>query len=222
MAEALGVTQGQIAQWETPEAHPRHTTLKRLAETRKTLDAVHSGGRERIFQVDNDRTFLFERTHQDNRLLVASNFSGAVQAVSLAPLPSVWHREAFTDVLNDRPVAFSSGRLVLPPYGYLWLQPTDVVQGEPATTPIEIEVHTEWGEQVYLCGSLEALGAGDARDALGPLSADGYPTWRTEVDVPVGMYFEFRWIKKRNGRVVEWSPNSYAARAGGGVLGEVE
>ncbi|MFB6286575.1 MAG: alpha-amylase family glycosyl hydrolase [Candidatus Bipolaricaulia bacterium] len=196
--------------------------IKRLADTRKTLDALHSGGRERIFQVDNDRTFLFERVHGDSRLLVASNFSGEPQAVSLAPLPSVWHREAFADVLNDRSVVFSSGRLVLPPYGYWWLQPDDGAPGAPMATPLEIEVHTEWGEQVYLCGTLEALGAGDPRDALGPLSADDYPVWRAEIDVPADTYFEFRWIKKRDGRVVEWSPRSYAATAGGGVLGRLE
>jgi hypothetical protein len=89
-------------------------------------------------------------------------------------------------------------------------------------TPLELEVHTEWGEQVYLCGTLEALGAGDPRDALGPLSADDYPVWRTDIEIPAGTYLEFQWIKKRDGRVVEWSPNSYAARAGGGVLGEVK
>lgn len=32
LAETLGVTQGQIAQWEAPEAHPRHSTLQRIAE----------------------------------------------------------------------------------------------------------------------------------------------------------------------------------------------
>ncbi len=32
LAEALGVTQGQVAQWESPDANPRHATLKRLAE----------------------------------------------------------------------------------------------------------------------------------------------------------------------------------------------
>jgi len=31
LAKALGVSQAQIAQWERPEARPRHTTLKRLA-----------------------------------------------------------------------------------------------------------------------------------------------------------------------------------------------
>jgi predicted transcriptional regulator len=33
VAEALAVTQAQIAQWEAPDAHPRHTTLKRIAES---------------------------------------------------------------------------------------------------------------------------------------------------------------------------------------------
>ena len=32
LANSLGVTQGQIAQWETPDARPRHSTLKRIAE----------------------------------------------------------------------------------------------------------------------------------------------------------------------------------------------
>lgn len=32
VAEALEVTQGQIAQWEASDAHPRQATLKRLAE----------------------------------------------------------------------------------------------------------------------------------------------------------------------------------------------
>ncbi|MEF8815777.1 MAG: hypothetical protein V5A20_02960 [Salinibacter sp.] len=58
-------------------------------------------------------------------------------------------------------------------------------------------------------------------DALGPLSADGYPVWRTEIDVPEGAYFGFRWVKKRDGRVIEWAPHLYAARAGDGVLGPV-
>ncbi len=32
LAQSLGVTQGQIAQWEAPDAHPRHATLKRIAK----------------------------------------------------------------------------------------------------------------------------------------------------------------------------------------------
>ena len=195
--------------------------IQQLAEARKRIDALHGGGAERIYQVGNDRVFVFERVCEDDRLLVASNVSGTAQAVSLAPLPSVWHRKAFTDALRERRAVFPAGRLVLPPYGYLWLRPEGQEAGPPVTTPLGIEVRTEWGEQVYLCGPLEALGAGDPRDAFGPLSADDYPMWRAEIDVPAGTHFGFRWIKKRNGQVVEWSSHCCAARAGDGVLGPV-
>jgi hypothetical protein len=202
--------------------------IKQLAETRKSLDALHGRGQERILQAGNDRTFLFERVHEDNRLLVAANFAAVGQAVSLSTLPSPWQETAFTDVLGDRPAFFSSGRLVLPPYGYLWLQPSSAGDprssgpGVPVTTPIELEVHTEWGEEVYLCGNLEVLGAGTPSEALGPLSAADYPIWRAEVDVPAHTYFTFRWVKKRAGRVVEWSPHRYAVRAGEGTVWQLE
>jgi amylosucrase len=189
--------------------------IKRFASTRKTLSALHGRGRERILQGDNNHVLLLERVHDEEHLLVASNFSGTPQAVSLSTLAPVWQGIAFTDVLHDRPAVFSSGRFVLPPYGYLWLQPDEeAAPGSPVTTPIEVEVHTEWGEQVYLCGNLEQLGAGDPRYACGPLSPDDYPVWRTDIEVPAGTYFEFRWIKKRDDRVVEWSPHAYAAKAG--------
>ncbi len=72
----------------------------------------------------------------------------------------------------------------------------------------------EWGEEVYLCGPREAFGVGDPSDALGPLSAADYPAWRMTVDLPRHTYVEFRWVKKRDGRVVAWSPHRYAMRAG--------
>ena len=119
----------------------------------------------------------------------------------------------FADALHDRPAAFSSGRLLLPPYGVWWLRPSDAAPGVPVTTRVALEVPTEWGEEVYLCGSLDALGGGAPDRALGPLSAADYPVWRTEIDVPAGTHFEFRWLKKRDGRVVEWGPR-FAQRAG--------
>ncbi|WP_251964344.1 carbohydrate-binding module family 20 domain-containing protein, partial [Salinibacter ruber] len=127
------------------------------------------------------------------------------------------HDTAYISVLHDRPAVFSSGRLVLPPYGCLWLQPRNH-DSEGATTtlptPVELKVCTEWGEQVYLCGTLTALGAGAPHKALGPLSADNYPRWETTIDAPEHTYFEFWWLKKRDGQVVDRSPHRYAMRAG--------
>jgi len=196
--------------------------LKRLAETRKTLDTLHSAAQERILPTGNDRTFLFERVHEETRLLVAANFSSAAQVVPLSTLPSTWKNQDFTDVLYDRPALFSTGRLVLPPYRCLWLRPDDVESGEAVTTPIDIEVHTEWGEHVYVCGNLDVLGAGDPDEALGPLSAEKYPLWQTEIDVPAHTYFEFQWVKKRDGHILEWSPCTYATKAGDGPAWKLE
>jgi hypothetical protein len=135
--------------------------------------------------------------------------------VALDALPPAWRRTAFDDALRGRPARFPSGRLLLPPYGLLWLRPRDDESGSAAsTTTIELEVRTEWGEQVYLCGPTAPFGGGDPARALGPLSAEAHPTWRTEVDVPAGAYVEFWWVKKRDGRVVERAPRRYAQRAG--------
>ena len=187
--------------------------LRRLAEARAAVDALRGDGRERILQPGNDRTLLFERVHEGDRLLVAANVAGVGQAVPLEALGSRWRGPVFGDALHDRSAAFSSGRLLLPPYGVRWLRPSDAAPGVPVTTRVALEVPTEWGEEVYLCGSLDALGGGAPDRALGPLSAADYPVWRTEIDVPAGTHFEFRWLKKRDGRVVEWGPR-FAQRAG--------
>ena len=208
--------------------HRLFDELQRLAETRKTLDALHGRGQERLLQTGNDRTFAFERTYEDDRLLVVANFSSIGQTVPPGAMPTPWQRSAFVDVLHDRPAVFPSGPIMLPPYGYLWLQPggeddhESPRPGVPVSTPIELEVQTEWGEEVYLCGSLERLGAGDPTDAPGPLSADDYPIWRTEVDVPAHTYFTFRWVKKRDGRIVQWSPHRYGMRAGDADIWRLE
>ena len=193
--------------------------LKRLADTRRTVDALHSGGEERILSAGPDRTFLFERAHEDARLLVAANFAAVGQAVSLDALGPRWAGPAFVDVLHDRAARFPSGRLLLPPYGLLWLRPPDeadsgsAAPGAPTATSVELEARTEWGEQVYLCGPSDVLGGGAPDRAWGPLSADDYPVWRAEIDLPAGTYVEFRRLTKRGGRVVEWGPR-YAQRAG--------
>ena len=187
--------------------------LRRMARARASLDALLAGGRERILPVAHDRTLRVVRARGEDRLLVAANFSGVGQAVPLDELGSAWRGASFVDALHDRPAHFPSGRLLLPPYGVRWLQPTATAPGDPVPTPIALEVFTEWGEQVYLCGGLEALGGGAPDRVRGPLSAADYPTWRTEIDVPAGTVVEFRWLKKRDGRVVEWGPR-YAQRAG--------
>jgi len=189
--------------------------LRHLADARKGLDSLHARADERVLHPANDRVFVVERAYDGKRLLGVSNFSGAPQAVSLYDLPEAWAQPGYAEVLQEDDIVYTSGRILLPPYGFRWLRPaSEATPGDPVATPIEIEVHTEWGEEVYLCGSVDALGNGRAEDAVGPLSADDYPVWRAEVDLPAGTYVEFRWLKKRGDEVVGWAPHPYGVKAG--------
>ncbi|PSQ84221.1 MAG: hypothetical protein BRD30_12020 [Bacteroidetes bacterium QH_2_63_10] len=77
--------------------------------------------------------------------------------------------------MRDETAVFSSGRILLPPYGFRWLRPVpEATPGPLVSTPIELEVHTEWGEEVYLCGSTDALGGARPEAAVGPLSAEDF------------------------------------------------
>ncbi|MFB6278358.1 MAG: alpha-amylase family glycosyl hydrolase [Salinibacter sp.] len=189
--------------------------LRRLVDARKGLDVLHARADERVLRPANDQVFMVERSDADRRLLAVSNFSDTPQAVPLARLPEAWGQRTYTEVVRDETAVFSSGRILLPPYGFRWLRPAPGADPGPSVpTRIEIEVHTEWGEEVYLCGSTEALGTNRPEAAVGPLSAEDYPRWTTEVELPAGTYVEFEWLKKRDGTVVARSPCRYGVKAG--------
>jgi len=185
-----------------------------LSEARKGLRPVHAQGEERILEAGPEEVFAVERVFEGERLLAIANFSGEPQAVSLGALADVWNRGGLTDVLDGGSSVFADRRIFLPAYGYRWFQPDPGFEpGDPVSTTVAIDVETEWGEEVYLTGSLDALGGFDPDEAV-PMAADDYPTWTAEVEVPEGTYFEFEWLKKRDGEVIEWSSGRYGAKAG--------
>lgn len=190
--------------------------LKRFAAVRKQLPALHGRAAERVLTTGNDRCFVVERTRGIHRLLAVFNFSGQAQAVPLASLPGNWPTPAFTDVLAEETLFFPDGRLIVPPYGFWWLAPApdEAAPGPPVPTAIALDVETNWGEQVYLTGRAEALGAGDPHHAHGPCSAETYPTWTTTLELPAGAFIEMRWLKRRAGQLVERSNTVYGVRAG--------
>jgi hypothetical protein len=158
--------------------------------------------------------FAVERSRDARRLLALASMSGRAEPIALDDLPAAWQMETVTDALTGDVHRFSSGRIVLPPYGYVWLQPLTAELRESVTTTIQVEVHTEWGEAVYLVGSIDALGNGRPEHAAGPLSAHDYPRWTLEIDVPSGTWFEFAWLKVRDGDIVETAPHRFAMCAG--------
>ena len=61
---------------------------------------------------------------------------------------------------------------------------------------VEVEIvypETQWGETLYLVGSLPQLGDWDPQHAI-PLSSDHFPTWHTTLQLPAGVRFEWKLI----------------------------
>ena len=192
--------------------------IKRLTNARKDLRALHHRADERVLNVANDQVFAVERVHEDERLLAVQNVSASAQAVDISRLPDAWGEGRFRDVLADEQVCFLNGRLLVEPYGHLWLEPCDeATPGLPATTTVSIDVETEWGERVFLTGPQETLGEWRVEDGV-PLEAVDSSTWEGTVELPENAVVEFEWVKKRDEQVKAWSGHRYVIRAGTGDI----
>ena len=189
--------------------------VKRLAKTRAGLPALHGGANETVLHTPNDALFIVERGTGNDRLLLVANVSGTAQALPTQALPPRWHAAVYHDALTNETHRFAGGEMLLPPYALRWFQPVrSATAGALLRTPVQVEVPTEWGEEVYLVGSLDALGNGDPAQAAGPLSAHAYPYWTLPLDLPAGTWFTFRWIVRRDGTPVRHAPHRFAMRAG--------
>ncbi|EEQ33548.1 glycoside hydrolase 15 protein [Microsporum canis] len=70
---------------------------------------------------------------------------------------------------------------------------------------------TQFGEDVFLVGSIKELGSWDVKKAV-PLNSDIYADnchqWYADVELPTAVAFEYKFIRKRGGEVVwEQDPN---------------
>jgi alpha-amylase len=66
---------------------------------------------------------------------------------------------------------------------------------------------TTTGTNVYVVGSIAALGAWDTSAAI-PLSSSAYPTWSRQVIVPQSTTFEYKYIRKDSSGTVTWESGS--------------
>ncbi|MEY9875026.1 alpha-amylase [Streptacidiphilus sp. MAP12-33] len=66
---------------------------------------------------------------------------------------------------------------------------------------------TSWGQNVYLVGSIPALGSWNTAQAV-PLSSSGYPVWRGTVSLPANTYVEYKYILKNSDGSITWEPGS--------------
>jgi glucoamylase len=78
------------------------------------------------------------------------------------------------------------------------------------TVPVMFNVHveTQWGQNIFLTGSVNELKNWSPSNAI-PLSAANYPIWSVTVDVPASTYIQYKYISIFNGQVTwESDPNN--------------
>jgi alpha-amylase len=73
---------------------------------------------------------------------------------------------------------------------------------------------TSSGTNVYVVGSISALGGWDTSKAI-RLSSSGYPVWSGAVSVPINTSFEFKFIKKDSSGNVTWESNANRTASAG-------
>ncbi len=188
--------------------------IHRLAEARKALKAMDGQSDQRIVASSADGLFVVERSFDGEAVLMTANLSASVQRMRLSELPPSWINGRYRDILAGEPVHFTSSDLVLQPYEYMWLaHPENGHDNDLVEAAIAVRVETAFGELVYLTGNIPRLGEWNRDRAFGPLDPTDYPVWKTAIRLPHGTVFEFRWIKVREGHVVEVGSEIHVARA---------
>ncbi|WBO66720.1 carbohydrate-binding module family 20 domain-containing protein [Streptomyces camelliae] len=79
--------------------------------------------------------------------------------------------------------------------------------GDTVSATFHEYASTTSGTNVYVVGSIPALGSWDTSKAI-QLSSTGYPIWSGEVNVPVNTSFTFKYIKKDSSGNVTWESNA--------------
>ncbi|WKU06264.1 carbohydrate-binding module family 20 domain-containing protein [Micromonospora sp. HUAS LYJ1] len=83
---------------------------------------------------------------------------------------------------------------------------TDTFRGDPAGTQgasFTVNATTSYGQNVYVVGSVAALGSWNPANAVA-LSSAAYPLWRATVALPANTSFEYKYLKKNPDGTVTW------------------
>jgi alpha-amylase len=84
--------------------------------------------------------------------------------------------------------------------------------GDTVSATFDEYAPTTSGTNVYVSGSIPALGGWDTSKAV-KLSSTGYPVWSGEVNVPVNTSFTYKYIKKDASGNVTWESNANRSAA---------
>jgi len=76
-----------------------------------------------------------------------------------------------------------------------------------ATVVFNENASTVWSQNIYVVGSIGALGSWNTGAAVA-LSSANYPLWSVTLDLPVSTYVEYKYIKKDGSGTVVWESGS--------------
>lgn len=178
---------------------------RRYIQTRSQSAALHSRSIDRIIIPDNDALFLCERNYEGQKLLLVANLSRNAQQMSINILPPEWQKGIYFETLRQHGLQFINNHLSIEPYGVYWLKPA--LSLEPSTTTtVELKVYVpaEFGEQLYIVGSLPILGNWNWEKGLAADPSE-YPNWKLRFETQKGLAFAWKWVRVRNGKIVAWS-----------------
>lgn len=184
--------------------------IKKLIAARRNNLALHGHSTDRLILIDEEAAFAFERNFDGNSLLLLSNFGRRSLHVAMHKLPEEWRGRYYRNAFDGKILDFSFGDIVVEPYGFFWLEKTEEQPRKKSeNTIIDVIAETQWGEEIYILGNIPQLGAWNPEKAVGPMKAIAYPNWELEIDLPANTYFEFQWVKMKDGKILEWSPDKY-------------
>ncbi|MFY1635787.1 carbohydrate-binding module family 20 domain-containing protein [Solwaraspora sp. WMMB335] len=90
-------------------------------------------------------------------------------------------------------------------FAVTWGQPGSGDGGQPGDVAVSfhVEATTWYGQNVFVVGSVPALGSWDPAGAVA-LSATDYPIWKGTIELSVGERFEYKFLKKAPDGTVTW------------------
>ena len=178
---------------------------RRYIQTRSQSAALHSRSVDRIIIPDSDALFVCERNYEGQKLLLVVNLSRNAQQMSINILPLEWQNGIYFETLRQHGLQCINNHLSIEPYGVYWLKPALSLESSTTTTvELNVYVSAEFGEQLYIVGSLPILGNWDWEKALAADPSE-YPNWKLRFETQKGLAFAWKWVRVRNGKIVAWS-----------------
>lgn len=178
---------------------------RRYINTRQQSPALHGRSVDQIILASNDALFVCERNYEGQKMLLVANLSRNTQRLNCAELPVEWQNGIYYDALRQQGLHFVYERISVEPYGVYWLQPAlKLESSEKIIQELTMFVPAEYGEELYVTGSLLELGNWDWQKGLKADPKD-YPAWKVQFEVLKGQGFAWKWVRVRNGKVVQWA-----------------